>query len=182
MFEDRPTTAEQARIADPDTIVRVYVGTPLGAPDRAGILANYRRACHAVRVLIDEGYAPVAPHLMYCLVLDEQVPWHRELGINLDMALMPGFDKVVLFTPDGTADTLSSGMKLDGARAAALDARRQSVYDRLDDLVPEQVRTLIADGLTVEFRAWPETPAGWSPSFLTPGGSWLRPADDAVPA
>lgn len=176
----RPRSSEEARIANPDTIERVYVGTPLGAPTREGILHNYRRACYATRLLIDEGYAPVAPHLLYCILLEEQIPEHRQLGINLDMALMPGFQKVILFTPDGTPNTLSSGMKLDLSRATELDRRRMEVFARIDDELAQAVLTLASRGLPIEYRKLPEVPEGWSPSFLTPGGYWLQPVEASV--
>lgn len=150
-----PTTAEQARTAHPDQIVRVYVGTPLGSPTREGVLHNYRRAAYAVAQLIEEGTAPLAPHLLYTQVLDEHRPEHRALGINLDLALMTLCQRVVLFTPDGTPETLTSGMRKDLERAVEL-------------------------GLPLEYRTLPEVPAGWSPSFLTAGGYYLRALEEAV--
>lgn len=158
----------------PDSVLRVYVGTPLGAPTREGILQNYRRACYAVRQLIDEGCAPIAPHLLYCLVLDEQDPTHRSLGIYLDLALMPGFQKVVLFTPDGTPATLSLGMKLDLCRASGIDRLRLDTVSALDAEALRIADRLIDRGLPVEYRILPEVPPNWSPSFLTPNMHWLE--------
>lgn len=131
------------------------MGSPLGAPTREGVLLNYRRAACAVAQLVEEGTAPLAPHLLYTQVLDEHNPEHRQLGINLDLALMTLCQRVVLFTPDGTEGTLSSGMRQDLARALEL-------------------------GLPVEYRVLPETPPEWSPSFLTAGGSYLRPAAETT--
>lgn len=171
--------ASNVALPDPDTIVRVYVGTPLGAPTREGILHNYRRACYAVRQLIDEGYAPIAPHLLYCLVLDEQNPAHRALGLQLDLALMAGFQKVVLFTPDGTENTLSSGMKLDLSRAKSIDRERSRLASLLDAETRRIVGALIEQGLPVEYRVLPQVPDNWAPSFLSPGAHWLTPIPES---
>jgi hypothetical protein len=135
----------------PDTLRLVYVGSPLGAPTQAGVLRNYRRALLAMRLLISEGVVPVAPHALFPLLLDEHSPAERRLGILLDMALLPRFDEVALFTPDGTAATMSSGMRADFERATAC-------------------------GVPIRFRVLPDVEDSWCPSFLMPG---LRSAQSA---
>jgi hypothetical protein len=135
----------------PQSRTRVYVGTPLGGPTREAILENYRAALLASHQIAAEGGAPIAPHLFYCLLMEEQAPAERQLGIHLDMALMAGFERLDLCTPCGTEASLSAGMQADLERAREL-------------------------GLSVRYRTRPLAPADWSPSALTPGGSHLRPA------
>jgi hypothetical protein len=108
------------------------------------------------------------------MVLDELLPEHRALGIRLDMARMAGNQRVILFTPDGTLDTLSSGMRQDVARRDELDRRWATLAASLDAATLAGARDVLRAGLPLQVRRLPEVPADWSPSFLTPGGHWLQ--------
>jgi hypothetical protein len=173
----RPANAAEARTAHPDAIVRMYVGTPLGATTRMGVFNNFRRAAYCNRLMLDEGYAAIAPHLIMCMLLDEHDPLHRQLGINYDMALMAGMQEVVLFTPDGTPGSFTAGLKLDAARQSDLDARWANLAAEIDERTLEAAHGLIQRGLPVQYRVFPEVPEDWSPSFLTPGGYWMKPVE-----
>lgn len=56
--------------------------TPAGAVDPAGIALNRQRALRACRDILLLGFAPIAPHLIYPLVLDDTDIAQRTVGIE----------------------------------------------------------------------------------------------------
>lgn len=177
-----PSSADEARTCEPDRIVRVYMGSPVGAPTREGVFRNWLRGLYAARLLVEEGYAVIAPHLMYLMILDEHNPKHRELGVNLDLAAMAGVQKVILFTPDGTPASATTGMKRDIQRRDELHDRWIRIAQQLDETLFSEAGNVIPRGLPIEYRAFPEVPDDWRPSFLTPTWDWIEHVNEALAA
>lgn len=61
---------------------RVYVASALSAPTPEGVAANIARAREHCLVVLREGHAPLAPHVLYGAVLDDADPADRELGLR----------------------------------------------------------------------------------------------------
>lgn len=61
--------------------------------------ANTRAAVRYCRYVIKEGYMPVAAHLLYPQMLDDNNPADRELGLAFGMALLDLCDEVWVFGP-----------------------------------------------------------------------------------
>lgn len=72
------------------------------------IQTNIENAIWCCRYVIDRGYMPVASHLLYPQILDDNLPRERELGLMFGLALLATCDEVWVFTADGE---ISSGME-----------------------------------------------------------------------
>ena len=90
---------------------RVVIESPL-AGDTA---RNKLYARMALRDCLARGEAPLASHLLYTQVLDDQVPDERTLGINAGFAWNQMADAVVVYTGLG----ITPGMELGIADAAS---------------------------------------------------------------
>lgn len=102
----------------------VYVCAPYAGEVRENVL--YARA--AALMAIDEGYAPIVPHLLYPSVLDDNDPEDRATGLGLDLRLMDACGEVWLFDYKG----MSSGMmaELNYASAKNIPVRTVPAVER----------------------------------------------------
>ena len=71
------------------------------------IAANVENAIRCCRYVIDRGYMPVASHLLYPQILNDNCHRERELGLMFGLALLATCDEVWVFTAGGE---VSSGM------------------------------------------------------------------------
>ena len=72
---------------------KVYVASKY-AGDAA---ANVAAAITYCRRVIDEGYMPVASHLLYPQILNDNIPEERELGLMFGLALLRTCDEMWVF-------------------------------------------------------------------------------------
>lgn len=79
--------------------------------------ANTRAAVAYCRRVIDEGYMPVASHLLYPQMLDDNDPEERGLGMMFGLALLKLCDEVWVFGP------VSSGMAREIEEAKRLNKK-----------------------------------------------------------
>ena len=93
----------------------VYICSPY-AGDTEG---NVKKAVSHSRFAVSEGYMPVASHLLYPQVLDDDDPAQRSLGLAFGLQLMSGCMEVWVFADDGGG--ISEGM----AREIAVAKERQ---------------------------------------------------------
>jgi hypothetical protein len=99
----------------------VYLAHPLGADTRDEIKANISRAKRWILwAITNYQVAVVANWILYCEVLDDMNPAHRELGIQHDLAIMRRCDELWL-----VGGRVSSGM-----RQELIDARRHQLVVR----------------------------------------------------
>lgn len=59
--------------------------------------ANVKAAISYCRLVIDKGYMPIASHLLYPQILNDNDPEERELGIMFCLALLRDCDEVWVF-------------------------------------------------------------------------------------
>ena len=59
--------------------------------------ANVKAAIRYCRLVIDKGYMPIASHLLYPQILNDNDPEERELGLMLGLALLRECDEVWVF-------------------------------------------------------------------------------------
>ena len=59
--------------------------------------ANVTAAITYCRRVIDEGHMPVASHLLYPQILNDNIPEERELGMLFGLALLAACDEVWVF-------------------------------------------------------------------------------------
>ena len=86
----------------------VYICSPYSG-DVAGNVAAARRYC---RFAVDKGFIPIAPHLLYPQLLNDDDPSERELGLFFGNALMSKCAEVWVF-----GSRISSGMETEIKRA-----------------------------------------------------------------
>lgn len=72
------------------------------------VAANTESAVRCCRYVIGQGFMPVASHLLYPQMLDDNNPRKREMGLKFGLALLSVCDEVWAFTAGGE---ISSGME-----------------------------------------------------------------------
>ena len=86
----------------------VYICSPF-----AGDIENNVKAAQAYsRFAVDQGYIPIAPHLLFPQFLNDQNPKERQLGLFFGNALMSKCSEVWVF-----GDRISAGMEAEIKRA-----------------------------------------------------------------
>lgn len=85
----------------------VFVSSPYAPTNGMTVEENVSFARKCVKGLIDDGYCPIAPHLIYPFVLDDNDQDQREKGMKLAKELLHKCDFVCFFVDNG----FSSGMK-----------------------------------------------------------------------
>ena len=78
----------------------------LASPFRGDYKRNQKFARKALRYAILHNTIPLAPHLLYPQVLDDNNPRERKLGLRLGLALIPLCDEVWVM-----GDTITEGMR-----------------------------------------------------------------------
>ena len=61
------------------------------------VVANTTAAIGYCRRVIQDGYMPIASHLLYPQILDDKNPAERELGLSFGLALLQMCDEVWVF-------------------------------------------------------------------------------------
>lgn len=86
----------------------VYICSPYAGDIEANVTAARRYS----RFAVDEGYIPIAPHLLFPQFLNDAEPAERELGLFFGNALMSKCSEVWVF-----GNRISSGMEAEINRA-----------------------------------------------------------------
>ena len=86
----------------------VYICSPYSGDVEGNVVAA-RRYC---RFAVEQGYIPIAPHLLFPQFLDDSRPDERELGLFFGNALMSKCSEVWVF-----GSRISSGMESEIKRA-----------------------------------------------------------------
>ena len=87
----------------------IYIASPYGAKSAEGIQENIDFVKAAGRAAVEAGYTPVIVHLVYPVLLRDDVPEERALGISMDFQLLEKCDAMVYYTHKG----VSPGMDLE---------------------------------------------------------------------
>lgn len=76
--------------------------------------ANVSAAVTYCRRVIDEGYMPVASHLLYPQILNDNIPEERELGLLFGLSLLRMCDEVWVFgeVSQGVAQEIAEAKRL----------------------------------------------------------------------
>lgn len=87
------------------------------------IQTNIENTIWCCRYVIEQGYMPVASHLLYPQILDDAIPRERELGLMFGLALLASCDEVWVFTAGGE---VSSGMakEIEEAKRLGIPVRK----------------------------------------------------------
>ncbi len=85
-------------------MLKVFICSPF----RGDIKENTKKAIGYAKMAAMNGPIPVAPHLIFPLFLDENIPIERMMGIEMGLELMDICDEVWVF-----GFTLTEGMKLE---------------------------------------------------------------------
>ncbi len=67
------------------------------SPFRGDMEGNARKAAAYSRRAVEEGYLPIAPHLLFPQFLNEGIEEERRLGIAMGLELLDGCDEVWVF-------------------------------------------------------------------------------------
>lgn len=74
-------------------IKKIYVASKYAGD----VDANTNAAIGYCRKVIDQGFMPVASHLLYPQILDDDNPYERNLGLRFGLALLATCDEVWVF-------------------------------------------------------------------------------------
>ena len=92
---------------------KIYVASPYAG----NVAKNVAAAVRYCRKVIDDGYMPVAGHLLYPQILDDNDPEERDLGLLFGLALLRTCDEVWVF------GTVSDGVEKEIEEAKRLKKR-----------------------------------------------------------
>jgi len=92
---------------------KIYVVSPYAG----NVAENVAAAVRYCRKVIDDGYMPVAGHLLYPQILDDNDPEERDLGLLFGLALLRTCDEVWVF------GTVSDGVEKEIEEAKRLKKR-----------------------------------------------------------
>ena len=93
---------------------KIYVASKYAG----NIVDNTEKAIWCCRYVIDRGFMPVASHLLYPQILNDNNPCERELGLMFGLSLLAICDEIWAFTTGGE---ISSGMKREIEEAKRLE-------------------------------------------------------------
>ena len=94
---------------------KVYICSRYRADAEHSLEDNIRRALYGCCIAMDEGCAPIAPHLIYPRILDDTVPEERQKGLELAKEWIPVCDELWQW-----GATVSKGMAEEIALAKSL--------------------------------------------------------------
>ncbi|MBR3624413.1 MAG: hypothetical protein IKN43_13825 [Selenomonadaceae bacterium] len=106
-------------------IKKIYVASKYAGD----VDVNTNAAIDYCRYVIDQGFMPVASHLLYPQILDDNLPHERQLGLKFGLALLAICDEVWLFTVGGE---ISSGMEreIEVAKRLGIPLRKLEMGER----------------------------------------------------
>ena len=104
----------------------VYICSPY-AGDIDGNTAAARRYC---RYAVDDGYIPIAPHLLFPQFMNDADPAERKLGLYCGNALMSRCAEVWVF-----GDIISAGMEAEIKRAKRKNYRLRYFTDECEEVL-----------------------------------------------
>jgi hypothetical protein len=81
----------------------VIIESPYSSPDAAGLVVHREYALACMRDCLARGEAPLASHLLYPLVLDEDAPDERTLGIQCGYGWGRHAELVVVYVDHGVS-------------------------------------------------------------------------------
>lgn len=97
----------------------VVIESPYAGNNYASVEEHVEYAKRAVADSLSRDEAPLASHLLYPGVLDDNAPEQRELGIKAGHAWTPSADAVVVYADYGMSYGMSRGIL--AAEAARVD-------------------------------------------------------------
>lgn len=103
----------------------VYVISPYAG----NVRANVANAIDYCRYVIAEGYMPVASHLLYPQMLNDDIPEERALGTSFGMALLSGCQEAWVF---GEHISKGMGAELDECKKLHIPIRYLKEEDYAD--------------------------------------------------
>ena len=98
---------------------RIFICSPYSGDTPEQISKNVSVAKHACLFAIRKGHAPFAPHLIYPLILDDDVAQEREAGIDAGLEFLSVCDEVWVIGP-----RISRGMEKEIEYAKYIGIRR----------------------------------------------------------
>jgi len=103
---------------------RVIVESPFAASTMEGLQDNVQYGREALRDAIDRGEAPFASHLIYPMVLDDNDPLDRHLGLSLGREWMAQADLVAVYVDRGISPGMEQGIASAKAFRLPIEYRR----------------------------------------------------------
>lgn len=101
MRDYRKTQKEKPRIShEIRNRPKVYVVSPYAG----NTTSNTQAAIRYCSFVIEQGYIPVASHLLYTQILDDNDPTSRQLGLLFGLSPLEICDEVWVFTANGISD------------------------------------------------------------------------------
>ena len=92
------------------------------------VLENIKNARRYSRFAFEQGYIPLAPHLLFPQFLDDAKPEERALGLHFGNVLMSFCREVLVF-----GDNISPGMEAEIRRARWKNYRLRFFHDNFEE-------------------------------------------------
>lgn len=91
---------------------KIFICSPFSNSDSNIMSKNIQFAKDMCLLAFSEGYAPIAPHLLYPTFLDDNSKLERKLGLNAGFEFLKTCDEIWICLPEWQSE-FSSGMKLE---------------------------------------------------------------------
>lgn len=101
----------------------VYVASPFAG----NIEKNTDYAKQACRIVMEQGHAFFAPHLLYPSILNDKAPEERKLGMEMGLTVLSRCDEMWAF-----GDQISAGMRVEMEKATELGIPVRRINDLRD--------------------------------------------------
>lgn len=107
----------------------VYIASPYAGD----VERNTAFAKEACRYAMEQGAAPIAPHLFYPQVLDDTIPVEREAGLRMGLRVLEACDELWL-----CGSRMSAGMQAELAAAERLGIPVRSIPEQEIRIEPDR--------------------------------------------
>lgn len=137
----------------------VFVCSPLKATHRYSVWDNIKYASLCCRLVLKQGHAPFAPHLMYPWFLRSNDPVHQQLGSSAAQEYLRNCDELWCFLRH-SMDVKSEGMKHEVSIAVQSGIPVYDVFLPDDLAVGTAAEVIVVQGCRATKLPWvvPEVP------------------------
>lgn len=85
-----------------------YLSHPLAPDEHYTFTENLNHTLRMLELVLEEGFLAVAPYHTHCLILDDNNPDHRRIGLETDVVIAKALGHIIL-----TGHRISRGMQLE---------------------------------------------------------------------
>lgn len=152
----------------------IYLASPYRATHEVDTSTHIEYARRALHHSLKLGESPVAPHLLYPQVLDDDIPDQRLIGIRANADLIESSGRVAFYVDYGMSPGMVEELRLANEYKVPIDIRSISRNFEEDTRVEAPPEAIAVPSMTPQADDWDIPPPPPEPAPLPPG---YRPGD-----